>query len=299
MNARNPVLAGRINAALDNKIPPGLLSANLRIVARTPWERYCGDAKARCTCRTVATSEMTGLDLESCGLELPKWSGDVGGIAHLTVILDAAARHARNQKKRDVLIANRDVLLEGLLDPIRRYTVRNRKAREKKIADQDPDQAAQGTNHRRRKRAVQHDYAYMARSYCKNELNTTEARAFFYVYCFTTALDILSAVESSPELSGGSAAVDFKQYSTRANEVLKETRSCSAEVLYEDCVIDGDDLEDLLDLESESSEERLRRLALPLYFEPVALAWRYGDEAVRPRAQASLSPTLSARLAAA
>ena len=38
MNMRNTVLASRIDAALDNVIPPELISAGLRIIARTPLE---------------------------------------------------------------------------------------------------------------------------------------------------------------------------------------------------------------------------------------------------------------------
>ena len=53
------------------------------------------------------------------------------------------------------------------------------------------------------------------------------------------------------------------------------------------------------DEDLEEPEERLQRLALPLFFEPLALARRYGSDAAHARAQAGYNPTLFARLAAA
>ena len=53
------------------------------------------------------------------------------------------------------------------------------------------------------------------------------------------------------------------------------------------------------DEDPESPEERLQRLALPLFFEPLALARCYGTGAACARTQTRRNPTLSARLAAA
>lgn len=233
MSRRNTVLASRINAALDNAILPELISASLRVIARTPWKRYCGDAKARRMCRMVATSEMTARHLEQCGMEMSEWTGDVGDIAHLAVILDAAVRRVRSREVCDALIADRDVLVDGLLVPIRNYTMRNRAARARNQADQEPGQADEEASRPKRRRVPWHDFAFMARRYCRNELNANEARALFYVFCFSTAQDILDAVRVSPELSEGSAAMDFKRYAARAAKALKETRNCSAEIMCE------------------------------------------------------------------
>lgn len=56
---------------------------------------------------------------------------------------------------------------------------------------------------------------------------------------------------------------------------------------------------DIWDLMPEDPEPRLLRQILPLFFEPVALASRYGSGAAHSRVQADPHPTLSARLAAA
>ena len=53
MNTRTTVLAGRIDAALDSMVPPELIAASLSVLARAPWERYCGDAK-RAACVTAS-----------------------------------------------------------------------------------------------------------------------------------------------------------------------------------------------------------------------------------------------------
>ena len=307
MNTRNTVLASRINAALDNAIPPELISASLRVIARTPWKRYCGDAEARSMCGMVATSEMTALHLEQCGMELPEWTGDVGGIAHLAVILDAATRRARSCEVRDTLIADRDVLVDGLLVPIRNYTMRNRAARARNQGEQESGQAPEEASRPKHRRIPRHDFAFMARRYCRNELNVNEARALFYVFCFSTAQDLLDAVGSSSELSEGSAAMDFKRYSARAAKALKEMHNCSAEIMCENCADERERMqeegvescEDIWDLMPEDPEPRLLHQILPLFFEPVALASRYRSGAAHSQVQADPHPTLSARLAAA
>ena len=307
MNMRNTVLASRIDAALDNAIPPELISAGLRIIARTPWERYCGDAEARRMCRMVATSGMTALHLEQCGVEMPEWAGDVGGIAHLAVTLDGAARRARNKEDYDALIADRDVLVDGLLVPIRNYTMRNRAASARKQTEQEFGQAAEEADRPKRRRAFKYDFVFLARRNCGNELNAIEARALFYVFCFSTAQDILDAVGLSSELSDGPASLDFRRYSARAAEVLKEARNCSAEIMCENCAdererMQGEDIEsygDIWDLMPEDPEPRLLRQILPLFFEPVALASRYGSGVARSQVRDDPHPTLSARLAAA
>lgn len=307
MNTQTTVLAGRIDAALDSTVPPELIAASLSVLARAPWERYCGDAKARRMCRRIATSKMTGLYLEGYGAELPEWTGDVGGIARLAIILDAAARSAQDHNSLVALTSSREVLVDGLLDPIRRYMVCNSKAREQNEADQATGEMSEETPRSKRRRAPRYDFAHMARKCCGNDLNAAEARALFYVFCFSTAGDILEAVRSSSELSKGPAAPDFKQYSARATGALGELRSCSAEVMCEHfakkraCIDEACEDEDYpwWDEDSESPEERLQRLALPLFFEPLALARCHGAGAACARAQARRNPTLSARLAAA
>ena len=258
-------------------------------------------------CRMVATSEMTTLHLEQYGAEMPEWTGDVGGIAQLAVTLDDAARRARKREVRDALIADRDVLVDGLVVPIRNYTMRNRAARARKQAEQEFGEAAEEASRPKRRRAFKHDFVSLARRNCRNELNANEARALFYVFCFSTAQDVLDAVGLSPELSGGSAALDFRRYSARVAEMLKEMRNCSAEIMCENCVDERErmqerDIEsygDIWDMMPEDPEPRLLRQILPLFFEPVALASRYGSEAAHSQVQASPNPTLSARLAAA
>lgn len=307
MNMQNTVLASRIEAAFHVTIPRELIYPSLCIIARTPWKRYCGDAKARRMCRMVATSEMTALHLEQCGMEMPEWTGDVGGVAYLAVILDAATRRVRSREVRDTLIADRNVLVDGLLVPIRNYTMRNRAARARNQADQEPGQADEEASRSKRRRIPRHDFAFMARRYCRNELNANEARALFYVFCFSTAQDILDAVGSSPALSEGSVTLDFKRYSARAAQALKETRNCSAEIMCENCADERERMQkegiesyrDVWDMMPEDPEPRLQRLALQLFFEPVALASRYGGVAADGQVQASPNPTLSARLAAA
>lgn len=307
MNTRATVLAGRIDAALDSMVPPELIAASLSVLARAPWERYCGDAKARRMCHRIATSGMTGLYLESYGAELPEWTGDVGGIARLAMILDAAARNAQDHNALVALTASREALVDGLLDPIRKYTMWNSKAREQKETGQASDDTGGETSRSQRRRSPRYDFAHMARKYCGNDLNAAEARALFYAFCFSTAGDILEAVRSSPELSKGPAAPDFKQYSARATGALGESRDCSAEVMCEHfakkraCIDEACEDEDYpwWDEDPESPEERLQRLALPLFFEPLALARCYGTGAACARTQARRNPTLSARLAAA
>ena len=307
MNTRITVLAGRIAAALDSTIPPDLLAASLSVIARTPWERYCGDAKARRMCRRIATSGMTGLYLERCGAELPEWTGDVGGIARIAMILDDAVRRAQDHNTLVALTASREALVDGLLNPIRSYMAWSSKAREQNEADQVPDEAGEEAPRPKRRRAPRFDFARMARTRCGNSLNAAEARALFYLFCFSTANDILQAVGSTPELSEGPAAPDFTQYSARATDALGESRDCSAEVMCEDCAKRQAHIEDACedddfswwDEDLEEPEERLQRLALPLFFEPLALARRYGSDAAHARAQADYNPTLSARLATA
>lgn len=307
MNMRNTVLASRIGAALDNTVPPELIAASLRIIARTPWKRYCGDVEARRMCRMVATSGMTALHLEQCGVEMPEWTGDVGGIAHLAVTLDGAVRCARNREEHNALITDRDVLVDGLLVPIRNYTIRNRVACAREQAEQEFGQAAEEARRPKRRRAFTYDFVTLAKRNCRNELNAREARALFYVFCFSTAQDVLDAVGSSPALSEGSAALDFRRYSARAAKVLKEERNCSAEIMCENC---ADEWERMLEEGVESDgdtgslmpkvpDPRLLRLALQLFFEPIALASCCGSGAAHSQVQANPHPTLSARLAAA
>ena len=307
MNTRTTVLAGRIDAALDSMIPPDLLAASLSVIARTPWERYCGDAKARRMCHRIATSGLTGLYLERCGAELTEWTGDVGGIARIAMVLDDAVRRAQDHNTLIALTASREALVDGLLNPIRSYMTWSSKAREQNEADQAPDEAGEEAPRPKRRRAPRFDFARMARTRCGSDLNAAEARALSYLFCFSTANDILQAVGSTPELSEGPAAPDFALYSARATDALGESRDCSAEVVCEDCAKRRAHIEDACedddfswwDEDLEEPEERLQRLALPLFFEPLALARRYGSDVTHARAQAGYNPTLSARLAAA
>lgn len=309
MNGRNPQLTARIESALDNTPSPELVFASLGALARASWDRYCGDAEARRMCRMVATSEMTALHLERCDMEMPAWAGDVGGIAHLAVVLDAAAGRARDQEEYDALAVDRNVLVDGLLVPIRNYTIRNRAARERNRAEQALGLAGDETSRPKRRSVPQYDFTLMARRYCKNELKANEARALFHAFFFSTARGILRAVESSSAFSEDAAAAGFKRYSAHAVEALKQTRDCSAEVLCEDWLneqkriqeegCEDEEYEDLWELLANSPEELPRRLFLPLFFEPLALVGRYGGDTASGRVKASPNPTLSARLAAA
>ena len=119
-----------------------------------------------------------------------------------------------------------------------------------------------------------YDFAHMARKYCGNDLNAAEARALFYAFCFSTAGDILEAVRSSPELSKGPAAPDFKQYSRTGDRGRSGNRATApAEVMCEHfakkraCIDEACEDEDYpwWDEDPESPEERLQRLALPLF----------------------------------
>lgn len=314
MNGQNTELAGRIEGALGDTPSPELILASLAVVARSPWERYCSDEEARHMARSIATSKMTELQLSRCGLEMPKWHGDVGGIARLASLLDAGAGGASDAQACRALESSRDALLDALLAPLLTASTRLRApSREFRVQPARPQ----------RKRAPLIDCAYMTEQCFKNKLSSSDARALYYIFCRATGKKILDAVASSSGFDRGVSADDLERYVMRASAESDQTLNQAIKALCQDyigrvrlasaasnengTVVFMEEPEDWRDTHDASWSQEgelkdcLMRQSLILFFEPVALA------GCGARAQAEGSehpglhqnPTLAARLASA
>lgn len=313
MNKRNPELAARIEDVMNGAPSTKLVLASLSAVARTPWERYCGDGKARRMCSSIATSEMTALHLDRCGFMMPEWHGDVGGVARLALLLDAGAGVADGMQARSILRNSRDALLDALLAPVLNSV-------ERVVAlGWNPTQKPARPQ---RRRANRPDFSRMAEDDFKNRLNAIEVRAFYSIFCRATGKEILDAVMSSSGIDRGVGAEDLRRYAAHVAaeperglhrsfkvmccEYLREVGHASDacdEDPEDDFIEEPEDWRDTHDVpwsrETELKECLMRR-SLSLFFEPVALAYGVSTQEGHPESPtARPNPTLAARLASA